>query len=69
VWRERAIQHAFLLIALVFTYTTILNVYDRPEDIKIASLFIGAIILVSLHLFRAEGVEPALIRGEVHYLW
>ena len=43
MWRERAIQYAFLLIVLVFAYTTILNIYERPEDIKIASLFIGAI--------------------------
>ncbi|HKS27294.1 MAG TPA: hypothetical protein VJS44_05715, partial [Pyrinomonadaceae bacterium] len=38
----------FLLIALVFAYTTIQNVHERPEGIKIASFFIGAIILTSL---------------------
>jgi hypothetical protein len=39
---------AFLLIALVFGYTTIVNIIERPEGIKIASFFIGAIILTSL---------------------
>jgi preprotein translocase subunit SecG len=38
----------FLLIALVFAYTTIVNVIERPEGIKIASFFIGTIILTSL---------------------
>ena len=37
----------YLLIALVFVYTTILNIHERPEGIKIASFFILAIILSS----------------------
>jgi hypothetical protein len=39
---------AFLLISLVFAYTTIVNVFERPEGIKIASIFIGGIVLASL---------------------
>jgi hypothetical protein len=39
---------AFLLIALVFGYTTIVNIIERPEGIKIASFFIGAIVITSL---------------------
>ncbi|MGH9945311.1 MAG: amino acid transporter, partial [Pyrinomonadaceae bacterium] len=39
---------AFFLIALVFVYTTIVNIIERPEGIKIASFFIGAIVLASL---------------------
>ncbi len=38
----------FLLIALVFTYTTIQNIHERPEGIKIASFFIFAIVAASL---------------------
>jgi hypothetical protein len=37
----------FLLIALVFIYTTIQNVHERPEGIKIASLFILTIVATS----------------------
>ena len=37
----------YLLIALVFIYTTIQNIHERPEGIKIASFFILAIILSS----------------------
>ncbi len=38
----------FLLIALVFAYTTIQNIHERPEGIKIASFFILAIVVASL---------------------
>jgi hypothetical protein len=48
-WRcGEKLRWAFLLISLVFAYTTIQNVHERPEGIKIASFFIGAIILTSL---------------------
>jgi hypothetical protein len=48
VWRKGGAWWAFLLIALVFGYTTIVNIIERPEGIKIASFFIGAIVLTSL---------------------
>jgi hypothetical protein len=38
----------FLMIAIVFAYTTIQNIHERPEGIKIASFFILAIIAASL---------------------
>ncbi|MGB8507434.1 MAG: hypothetical protein WCD76_03435 [Pyrinomonadaceae bacterium] len=47
VWRKKKAWVPFALIAVVFAYTTIQNVHERPEGIKIASLFIGAIILAS----------------------
>jgi hypothetical protein len=49
-WRTRG-RHAALAsgaIALVFAYTTIANVLERPDGVKIASLFITAIIAASL---------------------
>ena len=46
--KARGVTIAFLVIALVFGYTTVLNVFERPEGIKIASIFIGAIVLASL---------------------
>ena len=39
---------AFGAITLVFIYTTVLNVIERPEGIKIASWFIATIIVTSL---------------------
>jgi hypothetical protein len=46
--RKKGAWWAFLIIALVFGYTTIVNIIERPEGIKIASFFIGAIVFTSL---------------------
>lgn len=40
--------HVFFVISMVFIYTTIQNIHERPEGIKIASFFIAAIIAASL---------------------
>lgn len=47
VWRK-ALRWPFLAIAIIFVYTTLMNVYQRPEGIKIASFFIGTMIVTSL---------------------
>jgi hypothetical protein len=39
---------AFGIITLVFLYTTVTNIIERPEGIRIATFFIGAIICTSL---------------------
>ena len=46
-WTSRK-RWAFLLISVVFVYTTCSNVVQRPEGIKIAVVFIGLIIATSL---------------------
>src|SRR5215203_3077065 len=38
----------FGIVTLVFVYTLVANVIERPDGIKIASFFIGGIILTSL---------------------
>jgi hypothetical protein len=55
---------AFGVVTLVFVYTLVANVMERPEGIKIASFFIGAIIVTSLVSrlwrtteLRAESIE------------
>jgi hypothetical protein len=45
---QRGLTGAFGAIALVFTYTTLVNIIERPDGIKIAAFFIGAIVVVSL---------------------
>ena len=35
-------------IAAIFAYTTVMNVIERPEGVKIAGFFIGFIVVVSL---------------------
>ena len=47
-YRKGGNWHLFLVIALVFVYTTIQNIHERPEGIKIASFFILTIVLTSL---------------------
>jgi len=39
---------AFGAITLVFVYTTLVNIIERPEGIRIAGFFIGAIVITSL---------------------
>ena len=50
IWRRDSLPAAvgFGLVTLVFAYTTAANVIERPDGIKIASLFIAAIVAVSL---------------------
>jgi hypothetical protein len=41
-------QWAFMVISLVFGYTTVVNIVEQPEGIKIALIFIVAIVFTSL---------------------
>lgn len=45
---HRPLRWPFLLISLIFVYTTVLNAYERPDGIKISSIFIFFIVLLSL---------------------
>jgi hypothetical protein len=46
--RGEKIQWAFMLISLVFGYTTIVNIVEQPEGLKIATIFIVVIVISSL---------------------
>jgi hypothetical protein len=52
VWNSRSRSMPkvimFGLITLVFFYTTIVNVIERPDGVKIAGMFIGAVVITSL---------------------
>jgi hypothetical protein len=48
VRRKQGNWYPYLAIAIIFVYTTIQNIHERPEGIKIASFFILTIILASL---------------------
>jgi hypothetical protein len=47
VWK-RPLRWPFLLMSLIFVYTTLVNIVERPEGIKIASFFIIAMVVSSL---------------------
>jgi hypothetical protein len=66
-WRrgERVWGAIFAIIALVFAYTTVVNVIERPDGIKIAGFFIALIILVSLLSRIARTTELRVERFEL----
>jgi hypothetical protein len=47
-YRTNKVWQGYLLITLVFAYTTIDNILQRPEGLRIAMFFIGAIVVTSL---------------------
>jgi hypothetical protein len=53
---RRAAQVYFFLVCLVFIYTTIANMIERPDGIIIASIFIGCVLAISIfsRFWRAE---------------
>jgi hypothetical protein len=70
-WRQSHRWAVFLGITVVFAYTTITNVFERPEGIKIASLFIVTIIATSLVSralrsteLRVTGIKPDETAGQ-----
>ena len=46
--RGERLQWVFMIVSLVFAYTIILNILEQPEGIKIALIFIVAIVISSL---------------------
>ena len=55
--RQRGLTIAFGLIALIFIYTTGANILERTEGVKIAAVFIGAILTVSFASRFARSFE------------
>ena len=57
---------AFGAIALIFIYTTLANVAERPDGVKIAACFIAAILLVSFlsRLYRAFELRVTHIEAD-----
>lgn len=63
--RKPAAAMPFGFITLVFIYTTLLNIFERPDGVKIASWFIITIVATSLVSrvlrsteLRAQSVDP-----------
>jgi hypothetical protein len=61
VWKK-SLRWPFVFIAIIFVYTTVLNIYERPEGIKIATFFILSMMLTSL-LSRAMRSTELRITG------
>lgn len=66
--RQRGTRRAFLfsiVIAFVFTYTTIANVVERPEGLVIATIFIVTIVTTSLISRVFRSTELRITRVEL----
>lgn len=46
--RKTGARWMYMIVTLVFIYTTAVNIWERPEGLKISCFFIGSILLVSL---------------------
>lgn len=69
--RQKRAKLVFGIITLLFLYTTVVNIIERPEGIRIAGFFIGAIIFTSLVSrvwrsteLRAERIEVDELAGQ-----
>ena len=60
---SRPLLAAFASIALIFAYTTVVNVYERPDGVKIGAFFIGAIVAHLDRLAAAAHDRAARRRG------
>jgi hypothetical protein len=63
-WSSR-LRWPFLLISMVFIYTTAANIIERPQGIKIAFFFIGSTILISLISRTIRATELRIERVEL----
>jgi hypothetical protein len=63
--KENRSGAAFGFISLVLAYTTVVNVIERPDGIKIAGFFIALIILVSMLSRIARTTELRVERFEI----
>lgn len=59
--RKQGVKWLFLIIAIIFTYTTITNMIERPDGLKISILFILAIVAAS---FVSRALRTTEIRIE-----
>ena len=63
-WRDNRLSIGYLALTFVFLYTIIVNIYERPEGLKIAAIFIVTIVGTSLVSrvmrsteLRVQGIE------------
>ena len=55
--RQRRLTIAFGVMTLIFSYTTVANIIERPQGVKIAAVFITAILSLSLASRLARSFE------------
>lgn len=75
-WKLRPVGYG--LLTAIFVYTTAVNVFERPEGLKIAAMFVVSIILTSLvsrvlrstelrvHGIKADPVAETFLKESAH---
>lgn len=63
-WRHPRQRWLFVVISSVFAYTTVANVIERPEGVKIAAWFIATIVVTSLVSRVLRSTELRVLRVE-----
>ena len=71
--RDRRAMVFFALVSAVFAYTTVANVVERPDGLRIGALFILAIIVISIisragRVFQLRGVGISFDQAADEYL-
>ncbi|MBU6452161.1 MAG: amino acid transporter [Cyanobacteria bacterium REEB67] len=64
-WKRPWRRLMFALITLIFAYTTVVNVYERPDGLHIACFFISAILLTSLVSRAMRSTELRVLKVEL----
>jgi hypothetical protein len=54
---QRRLAVAFGLVSVIFIYTTIANIIERPDGVNIATVYIGAMLAVSIASRFARSIE------------
>jgi hypothetical protein len=65
VWQRPTLRWLFFLITTVFAYTTVVNIYERPEGLKISSIFIATIVFVSIFSRALRSTELRITEVQV----
>lgn len=47
-WRQSGVWVGYLLLTLIFIYTTVVNIEEQPQGLRIAGIFIVGIVISSL---------------------
>lgn len=65
MWHKGSIRYGFVVVTAIFIYTTLLNIYERPEGLKIFSFFILVIIASSLLSRALRSTELRILKVEL----
>ncbi len=57
VWQNMRLRIVFMATTAIFIYTTIVNMFERPEGLKIASIFILSILVTSIYSRAVRSTE------------